>query len=302
VTSVGICLPQLGPGITRPILREFCQKSEARGFSSLWVQEHMLVPEKPGSGYGGIPGAPVPKQYRHTLAALEVLSMAAAWTSEPLLGTSVLVGGYHRPVELAQRLATIDVLSAGRLVVGLGIGWSQDEHALSDVSMSGRGRRMEELVAALKACWGPDPVSFGGEFFTIPSSYLNPKPVQVPHPHLIAGAWSDRGLERAARIFDGWNPTTGSPAEVARLVARLNDRRGPGVTPLSVWYRVFLGAPMLGLRDDLGRVHELIDQARDHGFDAVIIDTNFSEAVERPHGWLDVIDQLGRVLDASTKP
>lgn len=295
MTGVGVCLPQLGHGLTAGLVREFCEKAEGLGFTSLWVQEHLIVPTDPLSGYAGIPGMPIPEPYRSVLAPIELLAAAAAWTSSMKLGTSILVGGYHRPVELAQRLATIDVLSEGRLVVGLGIGWSPEEHAQMDVEMTVRGRRMDDLVAALKACWGPDPVTFEGEFFSIPSCYLGPKPVQQPGPPLISGMWSDRGLERTARLFDGWNPTTGSPADAAAAVAKMNASRPSDADPLSVWFRVFHQAPLSG-PGDLDMVFEQTRGAAEHGFDEVIIDCSFNNEMRDPDRWLSILDDLAPAL------
>jgi probable F420-dependent oxidoreductase len=301
MTGVGICLPQLGPGITRSMLKDFCEKAEELGYTSLWVQEHMMVPVDPQWGYGGMPGMPIPEQYRSTLGPFELLTAAAAWTTTPLLGTSIIVGGYHRPVELAQRLATLDVISDGRIIAGLGIGWSGEEHAASDVDMKVRGRRMTELVEAVKACWGPDPVSFEGEFFTIPPSYINPKPVQSPRPPLVSGMWSEAGLKRTAAIFDGWNPTMGAPADVQAQLDGLNAQRPEGADPLSMWYRVFFGAPLIG-GDDAEAVFEASKGAAEQGFDEVIIDANFSEFVkENPSRWVEVLDLLAPAIKAAQR-
>src|SRR4051812_45785345 len=132
-TTVGLCLPQLGGHVTRDALRGFVESAEELGYGGLWVQEHMFYPHEPTPGYGGVPGRALPEAYRSVLSALETLSTAAAWTSHIEVGTSVLVAGYHRPVQLAQQLATLDLLSGGRLTVGLATGWSDDEHRQADV-------------------------------------------------------------------------------------------------------------------------------------------------------------------------
>ena len=109
--QIGLCLPQLGGNVDRDGLRGFCEHAEELGFGSLWVQEHIFYPLNPVSGYSARPGLKVPDAYRTTLAALETLTAAAAWTTRPAVGTSILVAGLHRPVALAQRLSTIDLLS-----------------------------------------------------------------------------------------------------------------------------------------------------------------------------------------------
>ena len=158
--GVGLTLPQLGDHVTRHAVRRFCERAEQLGFASLWVQEHLFFALEPSAPYAARPGMPVPEAYRSTWSPLELLTAAAAWTERIGLGTGILVGGYHRPVELAQRLATLDRLSDGRLIVGLSVGWSKDEHDQMDVDFDSRGRRMDELVEALLTCWGPDPVEF----------------------------------------------------------------------------------------------------------------------------------------------
>ena len=229
MTGVGLCLPQLGPHATGPAIKDFCHAAEDRGYTSLWVQEHLFVPVDAISGYGGAPGRALPTPYQSTLAALELLAAAAAWTTTPLIGTSVIVGGYHRPVELAQSLAAVDVLSQGRLVVGLGVGWSEDEHIQMNTDVHSRGRRLDELIDALKACWGPNPVEHRGEFFSIPSCLVNPKPVQHKLP-MIGGAFSGPGLERVIDKLDGWNPA-GLPVSTVATMAR--RRVGSGSTRMA---------------------------------------------------------------------
>jgi len=297
-TRVGLCLPQLGPHVTGPVVRAFCERAEAAGFASLWVQEHLFLPLQPASGYAGIPGRPVPVPYRSTVAGLELLTAAAAWTSTMTIGTSVLVVGYHRPVELAQRLATLDVLSGGRLVVGLGVGWSADEHEQMDLPMGTRGRRMEDMVHALRACWAPDPVRYESEFFSIPPAFLSPKPLQADVA-IIAGAMTPAGRIRVARSFDGWNPAGLPVAYAADALAELQAQRPPGRAPLTMWFRTFLQAPG-GPPREPAEVADEVAQASAAGFEHVIIDANFSERVTRPDDWLAVLDDLAPSVVAAT--
>lgn len=157
--GIGLCLPQLGEHVTLDALRTFSTRAEELGYTSLWVQDHFLYPLEPRRGYGGRPNAPIPKQYQSALAPTELLTAAALWTSTMKLGTSVLVGGNHWPVSLAQRLATIDVLSGGRLLVGLGVGWNAEEHDASGTDIETRGARIDDMVGALLACWADEPVT-----------------------------------------------------------------------------------------------------------------------------------------------
>ena len=170
MTRVGLSLPQLGSFATRDTIRGFSESAEELGFGSLFVQQHLFYPINPASGYSARPGLAVPEAYRSILQPMEILAAVAAWTEKVIIGTSILVAGYHRPVDLAQRITTLDVLSGGRTVFGFSVGWSDEEHAQYDVDPRTRGKRADELIDALKACWGADPVSFNGEFFTIPES------------------------------------------------------------------------------------------------------------------------------------
>jgi probable F420-dependent oxidoreductase len=298
MTTVGLCLPQLGSHVGGPTVRRFCEKAEELGYGGLWVQEHLFFPREPRSGYAGIPGRPIPPQYASVLAATELMAAAAAWTTQISIGSSILVGGYHRPVQLAQRLATIDVLSDGRLLIGLGVGWSDEEHEQAGTDPRVRGRRMDELVAALKTCWGEDPVRHDGEHFSIPPADVRPKPLQRPYPSLLSGMWSPAGLARTVRDFDGWNPA-GLPVErVAEMVATMNAQRRAEQGPLAVYHRSFLqppGGPPLGIDavlDEVGR-------ATEQGFDQVIVDASFWDEITSPDAWAELPERLAPLLEAT---
>ena len=298
MTTVGLCLPQLGEHVDRATLRAFCERAEAVGFAHLWVQEHLFCPLRPRAGYAAIPGQPIPAPYRSTLAATETLMAAAAWTEHVEIGTSVLVAGYHRPVEISQRLATLDVLSGGRLVVGFSVGWSDEEHEQMDVDPRTRGRRCGELVDAVSACWADDPVRFDGEFFSIPESLVRPKPLH--RPRLMSGMRSEAGLRRTARQFDIWNPSRGSAEEISAVVTRMGEWRPAGMAPLEVYQRVFL-EPSVPDPDQpppgLDGVTAAVRDARRAGFAAVIVEANFWREITSPADWVELPDRLSVLLD-----
>jgi probable F420-dependent oxidoreductase len=302
VTTVGLCLPQLGGHVTRDALRGFVESAEELGFGGLWVQEHMFYPHEPVSGYAARPGLAVPEAYRTTLSALETLSMAAAWSTRPEIGTSVLVAGYHRPVQLAQRLATIDLLSGGRLVVGFSVGWSDDEHRQADVDPRTRGRRLDEMLDALEACWGPDPVRFSGEFFDIPTSDVRPKPLQRPRPRLLSGMRSEAGMRRTAERFDIWNPASGALEDILATAAQLQDRRPADRAPLEVYWRVYTEPPVLvrGLRPlSVDELAADVGRAREAGIAQVVVDTNFDRTMDSPEAWAGLPKRLEPLLAAA---
>jgi probable F420-dependent oxidoreductase len=299
--GLGLTLPQLGPHVTRRAVRRFCERAEELGFASLWVQEHLFYALEPSAPYAARPGMPVPDAYRTTCSPLELLAAAAAWTEHVTLGTGILVGGYHRPVELAQRLATLDHLSDGRVIAGFSVGWSKDEHDQMDVEFASRGRRMDELVEALLACWGDDPVSFDGDFFHIPPSLVSPKPLQTPHPPLLSGMRSSAGLRRTAALFDIWHPASGSLDQLRAATAEIESMRAPDRAPIEVMQRLFTEPPfeVPGLAPlSIGEMIESIQAARDAGFTQVVVDTGFTTAVHSPEDWTAVPDQLAPLLEA----
>jgi probable F420-dependent oxidoreductase len=298
--GVGLCLPQLGEHVTTDSLRQFCRRAEELGYGSLWVQDHFMWPLNPTRGYAGRPGAPVPRQYQSVLAPTELLTAAATWTTSVKLGTSILVAGNHWPVPLAQRLATIDVLSGGRLVVGLGVGWNAEEHIASGTDIATRGARMDDFIGALTACWADDPVSYDGPFFTIPPSIIRPKPVQRPRPQLLSGMWSEAGLERTRLHFDAWNPAGMSVSASAAAVAAMNANRPEGMGPLQVYHRSFAQFPHAPTPsgDVVARLADEAQQAADAGFTEFVMEHNFWDGVTSPEDWATLPDAFAAVVEA----
>ena len=299
MTGVGLALPQVGPHITAEVIREFIRDAEARGYTSLWVQDHFMRPLNPAVGYVGQPGMSIPDQYGSVLAPTELLAMAAAWSATCLLGSSVLVAGYHWPAQLAARLATIDRMSNGRLVVGLGVGWCAEEYAATGVDISTRGRRMDDFVQALLACWADDPVEHHGPFFEIPPSETV-KPLQRPHPSLICGGLSPNALARAAKWFDGWNPAGVGVGLAQRKLAAITDLRDPDLAPIEVWHHIFTRAP--GSPGPDRTIDDLVAEsaaAARAGFREVIVDASFSAGITCPEDWLRLPGELQPVLDAA---
>lgn len=299
MTGVGLCLPQLGPHVTAEVVVEFARRAEALGYSGLWVQDHFMYPERPSRGYGGSDVMP-PGQYKSVYAPTEMLAFVAAVTRTIRLGTSILVAGNHWPVPLAQRLATLDRLSGGRVIVGLGVGWNAEEHEASGTDITTRGRRMDDFVPALLACWEPDPVSYDGPIFRIPRSYVAPKPIR--RPTLLSGMWSTEGLERTARWFDAWNPAGLRPAKVASLVESMNARRRPDQRPLDVFSRSFVQSPLAPRPADGDNMSALVADAvaaREAGYVELTLEHNFWDGIESPDDWLSVPERFRPVLDAA---
>jgi len=154
-----------------------------------------------------------------------MLSYVAARTKRVKLGTSVLSGLFQNPVTLARRFATLDNLSGGRVIAGIGQADFRDEFEAANVPIKRRGRGFEEFVKAMRAVWGPDPVSFTGDFYNIPESRIGPKPVQSGGIPLLLGAFAPASMERAARLADGIMPAAGRSATIEKLSQTINNFR-----------------------------------------------------------------------------
>ena len=301
---IGLSLPQLGGHVDRDVVRGFAERAEELGFGSLYVQQHLFYPLNPASGYSARPGLAVPEPYRSILQPMELLAAVAAWTSTIRIGTSILVAGYHRPVDLAQRISTLDILSGGRTEFGFSVGWSDEEHQQYDVDPRTRGRRADELFDALLACWGPDPVSYEGEFFSIPESDVRPKPVQRPHPPLMSGMRSEAGLRRTAEKFDIWNPASGTLEQHLATMQTLAGMRPTGMAPLRMVWNLFTDPPVQVANLVPMSVDDLCVQvaaAAAAGVHAVSVDANFEAAIQSPKDWLAVPDRLAPLLDAARR-
>jgi probable F420-dependent oxidoreductase len=207
--KVGILLPQTGELATRDIVLYIGKEAEKEGLDSVWVFERLLWPVKPQTSYGGVPNAPIPVEYQSVLDPLETLTYVAGNTERISLGTSIIDMFFHNPVTLARRFATLDVLSGGRVIAGLGIGWSKDEYDAAGMPFRQKAARADEYMQVLKRIWTDDVVEFKGQFYDIPASKIGPKPVQKPHPPILLGAYSPKTFPRIVKYADGWIPIAG---------------------------------------------------------------------------------------------
>ena len=288
---IGIGLPQLGLATGGKTMSTFVTNAEELGFASVWVQEHLFYPLRNTSKYSGKYDTNVHDAYRSFHSPLELLAFAAAISTKLTLGTSVLVAGYHRPVELAQRIATLDHLSNGRIVVGIGAGWSADEHAQMDVDFGQRGSRLDDFLPALLRCWGPDPVEYSGPHFTIPAAEVRPKPLTSPRPPLMSGMRSPAGLRRTAEYFDIWNPTVGTGIAIKDQLDWLRDNQPAEASPMRLITRVYAARPSGGddgLRDGIDRVRAGLDESISLGAEEAIIECGFWSALRTEADWAGV--------------
>ncbi|MBA4857511.1 TIGR03619 family F420-dependent LLM class oxidoreductase [Nocardia farcinica] len=295
MTTIGLTLPQLGPVVSASLIRDFVQQADEMGFDDLWVQDHFLYALHQSGDYGGS-AQRQPEIYQSVWAPTELLAAVAGWTDRMRLGTSILVGGNHWPAQLANRLATVDRLSGGRLaVVGLSVGWSEEEHRAVGVDPKTRGKRMDDFVPALRACWGEDPVEHHGPFFDIGPAIMRPKPVTTPR--LMSGMYSAPGLARTARDFDLWNPGSIPIDAVVATLARINDQRPAGKPEVGAIYRLAQQSTA-GARMTVDEMAERVGECAAAGLDGVVVETNFCSEITSPHAWLDVLGNLKPLIDA----
>lgn len=220
---LGFFLPHIGPWAGPESLTQVATGAEEMGFDSLWVTERSLLPIDPITPY---PLGPLPEVYKRVLDPLDSLTFVAGQTSRIALGQAVVNLPWYNPVLLSRRLATIDVLANGRLRVGLGQGWSEDEYLAAGASWQNRVKRFEESIQVLKTIWTTDPVEFDGEYHTIPRSWIGPKPVQKPHPPIYLGAFSPAAAARVARVADGWITVAYPVPAMAEMFAAIRAAAG----------------------------------------------------------------------------
>lgn len=295
MTTIGLTLPQLGPVVSASLIRDFVQQADEMGFDDLWVQDHFLYALQQAGEYGGSAAAQ-PEVYRSVWAPTELLAAVAIWTERMTLGTSILVGGNHWPAQLANRLATVDQLSGGRLsVVGLSVGWSEEEHRAVGVNPRTRGKRLDDFVPALKACWTDDPVDYHGSFFDIGPAVMQPKPTKVPR--LMSGMYSPAGLARTARDFDLWNPGSMPIDTVQTMLDGINAQRPAGKKPVGAIYRMAQQSTA-GKRMSVEEMTTRVSECVAAGLDGVIVETNFCSEITSPQAWLTVLGNLQPLVDA----
>jgi probable F420-dependent oxidoreductase len=219
--KVGCTLPQSGALASGENLTRVARRAEELGYDSVWVFERLLWPINPRDPYPPSRDGSWPTSFQNVFDPIETLTFVAAQTRNVRLGTSALVLPYHQPVQLARRLATLDVLSEGRLEICGGVGWSRDEFEAAGAPFERRGARTDELLEAMIAIWTRDPVRFEGQFYHITESKIGPKPVQQPRPPIYLAGFGQYTFERIAKFADGWNPA--AVRDFERFEAQVNQ-------------------------------------------------------------------------------
>lgn len=221
--DVGLTLPGGGALATAEGLGAVAQAAERRGFTSVWAADHLAIPAEVRSRYPYSPdGVFRWTPERPWLDPFLTLGLVAARTQTIRLGISVLVLPLRHPLVVAKSAATLDYLSGGRLFLGVGAGWLAEEFALAGQPFGDRYGRAEEEIAILRACWGPNPVSFTGRHYRLADFAMSPKPAQGDQVPILVGGHGRRSLELTARAGSGWHPLNLPPAGYEAGLRRLD--------------------------------------------------------------------------------
>jgi len=220
----------------RPV--ELARAAEVRGFESLWVVEHTHIPASRRTPYP--PGGDLPSVYWESYEPFTFLAQAAAVTTTLKVGTGICLVPEHHPIALAKRVASLDSLSNGRFLFGIGAGWNAEELENHGVRFEDRWKVLREHVLAMKACWTEKNAEFHGDFVRFDPVWVEPKPVTRPHPPILIGAQSRWAIERVVEYADGWLPivTPGFADQVAQLRRSCESR---GRDPKSIDISAFAG-------------------------------------------------------------
>ncbi len=222
-------------------LAELARALEDRGFDSLFVPEHTHIPVGRRTPFPG--GGELPRRYAHTHDPFVGLAFAAAATKKLKVGTGVCLVPQHEPIVTAKAIASLDQLSGGRFVFGIGGGWNVDEMENHGARYETRFKQMREHILAMKALWTEEKASFHGEFVKFDPVWSWPKPAQRPHPPIILGGETDHTLRRVIDYCDGWFPRPRGGFDVVQGVARLREMaKAKGRDPSTLTTIVF-GAP-----------------------------------------------------------
>jgi probable F420-dependent oxidoreductase len=236
----GIMFANVGPFGTPELLGEFAVKAEEAGIESLWTVEHVVVPVGYQSRYPYSPTGRMPGEENWPIPdPILPLAFAAALTKRIRLGTGVVILPQRHPFYVAKEIATLDVLSSGRAIFGIGVGWLEEEFRSLGISFADRAARTHESVRAIRSLWKDEPEAFAGKFFRWGPVQSNPKPVQRPGVPIVVGGHTEIAAKRAARYGDGFFPAGNDPKRLAQLLGVLEEEcrrigRDPAEVEISV--------------------------------------------------------------------
>lgn len=214
-------------------MTELAPAAEQLGFESLWVAEHTHIPTSRESPWPG--GAVLPKHYWHTTAPFVALTMAALASKTIRLATGICLLVQRDPIHTAKETASLDLVSGGRFIFGIGAGWNREEMADHGTDFGKRWTLLRERTEAIKTIWTQEVAEYHGEMVEFGPMWSWPKPVQKPHPPVILGGSGPKILERVVRYADGWMPNRGEVLERIPELRRLEEQAGRGHIPVTYY-------------------------------------------------------------------
>ncbi len=279
---IGFAAPTSGSWATPEIITEVAGRADELGYASLWTFQRLLYPE----------GTALSETYHSVLDPLIALGFLASCTERAKLGVAIVNFPFMSPILLAKQAAAIDVLSGGRLLLGIGLGWEEEEFVASGATTERRGARVQEYVSCLDAIFSGEP-DFSGEHYRIPHSEALPRPVQLPRPPVLFGGVVPAALKRAGRIADGWVSssradlrTIGESISVVRSAAE-EAGRDPAALQIVVRGLLTLTSEQAGDRTPLvGSAEQIRADLADlsaQGVDEVFVDLNFDPTIGSVH-------------------
>jgi len=203
---------------------ELAREVEERGFESIWFPEHTHIPVRRTSPFPG--GGELPKQYWHTYDLFVALTAAAMATTRLRIASGICLMVEHDPITAAKQVASLDALSGGRFIFGIGGGWNAEEMSNHGTYFKKRWQILRERILAMKEIWASDEAEFHGEYVDFDRILSYPKPVQKPHPPIYMGGFGPRTFDRVVEFCDGWVPIAIPPDDMGRLVIALRDAAG----------------------------------------------------------------------------
>lgn len=312
--KVGITLPNLGTRTraTRDNILQTAVQAENEGFDSVWTITRILWPLKPQSPYPASPDGILPIEYQTAFDPLDVLAFVAANTSKVSLGTSVVNMLCYTPIMLAKSYATLDVLSQGRVIAGLGLGWSKDDYQACNIPFVNRGERADEFLQVMKKIWTDDVVEFKGKYYNIPASKVEPKPIQKPGIPVHLGGFTSNTFPRIIKYdLSGWLSVaqfgTGSLKDfensiksLKELASRVNKDPDNFRTIMLTYPKVIADQssnndkdryPLTGTIDQIG---DDIRRMKDIGVDHIIFDYMFAPIGSNVDEMIDMSRELSK--------
>ncbi|HVN83713.1 MAG TPA: LLM class F420-dependent oxidoreductase [Candidatus Binatia bacterium] len=221
---------------------DLAREAEARGFESVWYPEHTHIPASRRSPWPG--GPELPKEYWHTHDLFVALAMAAAVTKKIKVGSGICLVIERDPITLAKEVATLDALSNGRLLFGIGGGWNAEEMENHGTDFKTRWKRLRESIEAMQAIWANDNAEYHGELVNFDPIWSWPKPVQKPHPPIYLGGHGEKALKRVVKYCDGWMPIPVRAGDMQREIAQLHElAKAAGRDPKSITISLYGVAP-----------------------------------------------------------